>query len=73
MFKTNTKFGSFSSTPTGFNSDKISSSSSNQNAKTGGSSKDSNKINSNDFVPKRFGLKFDPPTISKKSSIFRTF
>jgi hypothetical protein len=66
MFKTtNMKFGSFPSNTSNDTGSAKTSSTINSNNK-GGSSKDTNKISGNDYVPKRFGLKFDPPTISNK-------
>lgn len=64
MFKTsNMKFGSFTNNSSATTSSEKPSTTIPANNKNS-SSKDNHKINSNDFVPKRFGLKFDPPTIS---------
>jgi centrosomal protein CEP19 len=63
MFKSGaTKFGAFSTTTSGFGNDKTSLNTANSTTKPS-SSKDSHKVSSNDYVPKRFGLKFDPPTV----------
>jgi len=63
MFKSGAnKFGSFSTTTTGFGTDKTSINSTAPSVKQN-PSKDNHKVSSNDYVPKRFGLKFDPPTV----------
>jgi hypothetical protein len=65
MFKSGgTKFGSFSTTSSGFTSEKTSYTASTQVAKPSVSKDSNNKVNPTDYVPKRFGLKFDPPSIS---------
>jgi hypothetical protein len=65
MFKSGgTKFGSFSGTSTTFAPEKTSYSTTTQVAKPTISKDSNHKVNSNDYVPKRFGLKFDPPSIS---------
>jgi len=63
MFKSGSnKFGSFSSTNTGFGAEKTSLNSTAPTVKQT-PTKDNHKVTSNDYVPKRFGLKFDPPTV----------
>jgi hypothetical protein len=69
MFKSGgTKFGAFSNTSSsGFGFEKTNQTSTAQTSKSVPSKGETNKVNANDYVPKRFGLKFDPPTISKPS------
>jgi len=54
--------GAFSTTSSGFGNEKTSSNTTSSTMKPS-STKDSHKVTSNDYVPKRFGLKFDPPTV----------
>jgi len=63
MFKSGAnKFGSFSTTTSGFGNDKTSMNSTATTVKQT-ATKDGHKVTANDYVPKRFGLKFDPPSI----------
>jgi len=65
MFKSSgTKFGAFSENSQPSYGGKTSSTSTNSTSKENSNSSKVTKVEPNDFVIKRFGLKYDPPTIS---------
>jgi len=60
-----TKFGAFSDNPQPSHNGKTTTGSNSLSSKENTGSSKVTKVEPNDFVTKRFGLKYDPPTISK--------